>query len=98
VNDLPSSGEDPGEVRRAGIGDVLDRLSRLAQSARCPICERNVGWSSAPGIERVILKTTATETIEAVPYACTWCGFLRMHVIRIAPPEEITEPHEEPSS
>jgi hypothetical protein len=79
----PTSRE-PGpnrERRYFTLAEYLTLLSDLARDATCPICRNNKGWIRPPGLERIAIPSTREKPVEAFPYACSWCGFIRLHLV-----------------
>jgi len=64
-----------------GLSHYLSFLGHLSTSTICPICTSNTGWVRPPGLESITLPTNGPKPLEALPYMCDKCGFLRLHLI-----------------
>jgi hypothetical protein len=52
----------------------LRNLVNVKAHAPCPMCGQD-GWAGGD-------RLTEIETIEAMPFVCTNCGFVRLHAIQ----------------
>jgi hypothetical protein len=76
MNENPPERDENERV--AGL-DFLAFLETLEPD--CPICQQNTGWLTPPGVEVVNL-ATSEQMLQAIPYQCNKCSFLRLHSVR----------------
>jgi hypothetical protein len=91
--DPPAEGHEHRKVPR--LDNFLDRLEVLLGEP-CPVCKREAGWVAPQGFESVQI-ATGKQMLEALPYMCGYCGFLRVHPVSAYRPVTGTETTAEPT-
>jgi predicted RNA-binding Zn-ribbon protein involved in translation (DUF1610 family) len=79
LTDAAPAGTNDSLCMNATSLQGLKTLVNMRAQAPCPMCGHD-GWAGGDRLAEI--EATGEPVIEALPFVCTNCGFVRMHAIQ----------------
>jgi hypothetical protein len=79
LTDAAENGTNDALSMNATSFQGLKTLVNVRAQAPCPMCGHD-GWAGGDRLTEI--ETPGEPVIEALPFVCTHCGFVRMHAIQ----------------
>ena len=79
LTDAASAGTNDALCMNATSFQGLRNLVNVRAQASCPMCGQD-GWAGGDRLTEIA--TPGEPVIEALPFVCTNCGFVRLHAIQ----------------